>query len=527
MKRPATPFAQPASLAALLVAALLAAPATARPCTTMAMLELERRGLPLADIAGTARPDDADIAGTVESANHPLVVHYGTGVDVSRARQALGIFDDAWDQQVTAAGFPAPLPDGNEGGDERFDVYLVPLVPGTGGFTVAEADADRTDGKHASPAFTEIDPSLPDDLLEVYSHHEFQHALQFAIDTLEPVMWYESTAVFWEVRTRPDVDDWQLALPDFQGQPQLPLFADSASIVLVATAPAARYEYGAVLWPLYLDEVLGDGQGTLLRTIWEGTPEPDTVGNDEPDFIDATLAAGVDLPAAVADFAGWRALVGPLSRGDDGPLEAIPGDSRLVAKALNAATLDGTVVTTGEADSPLALGCALREVTAPPDVDFMPVEIQVDATLADQQITLSTLLFDDGADTLARTQTAPAASQHASVSVPANALLQLAVCDVSAADPEDELALRPVKISVLRTDIDFPDAGPDVVDAGVADAGSPPPPPPDGTCNCQSAGDPRNMRGAIAVLGMIGGLVGLFVRGARARRRKRMFDKRP
>ncbi|HEY4223941.1 MAG TPA: hypothetical protein VGO62_21445, partial [Myxococcota bacterium] len=467
------------------------------------------------------------LSGTLESATHPLVVHYGVGISVARATTILGFFDDAWEQQVVTAGFSPPLDDGVEGGDNRFDVYAITLDATLGGITFAEGDTAPTDGKHASQSFIEIDPALSDDLLEVYSHHEFQHALQFAVDTLEPIMWYESTAVFWEVRTRPDVDDWVGGLPDFQSNTQMPIFADSIDVSTYGPAEVSRYEYGAALFALYLDEVHGDGQGTVLRQIWNGCAEPDGATVNEPDFIDAMSAQGIDVQEALADFAGWRALVGPLSRPDDGPrLEAVPATGRVVPLELIADNLDGDVVKTTATEGPFALGCATREVTAPANVTSMPVEINAAGTVPGQVLALSTIVFDQNANTLTRNHdTTPANSVHASATVPANALLQFAVCDVTPADPEDPLVARPITLSVLRTDIDFPDAGPAVVDAGPA-AVKPVPKPKPPTCDCQGLGDPQSMRAGLAALGVVVGLFSFGMRLTRQRRRNNMFKKR-
>jgi hypothetical protein len=489
----------------------------------MQAIEAKRRS-EVAFTTGTNTPRPTQVNAQVESAAHPIVVHYGPNTDVTRANLALSFFDAAWDQQVTGVGFDPPPADGTAGGDARYDVYLVGLPPQTGAVTFAEADVDPNDGRHASSSFIEIDPSLPDDLLEVYSHHEFQHALQFAIDTLEPVMWYESNAVYWEIRTRPDVTDWQSGLPDFQSNPQFPVFADSLTVAPFATG-VETYEYGAVLFALYLDEVHGDGQGTVLHQIWEGCPEPDSTSIDEPDFIDAANAIGIDIKSLIPDFVGWRALVGPLAQSGDGPHETVAAIGRLVPLTLSAATLDGTLTTTDDASSPFALGCAVREVTAPADVDEMPVTIAAAPTLGGQAIAVSTLVYDESAGTVTRTPgTSSTAQIETSVSVPKNALLQVAFCDVTDVEPDDPISPRPVTISIKRTDVSFPDAGtPSSNDAGpgdVVDAGTRPPP----SCTCDDSSPSRSPPlASIGALGFVLSLFTLGVRAFRARRRKSLF----
>lgn len=459
----------------------------------MALYQLARHGTPMADIGFGERP--TDIRATFDSAvvGHELRVHAATGVSDERALQVLGFFDDAWTQQIDEAGFPPPLGDGVEGGDARFDVFVSPLPDGLAGVTIANADPDANDGKHASPSFIQLDPTLNDALLEVFAHHEFQHALQFALDTEEPIMWFEATAVFWEVRTAPLVDDWTNSLPDFQSSPQLPFFVDGAVADPLSPRSVQRYEYGAALFALYLDEVHGDGTGTFLREIWQGTPQADDVEENEPDFVDA-LAERIDVGEAVADFANWRALVGSLSVAGDGPAEPVPETATLFALNLNAATLDGDQVITVEGEGPFAYGCVVRRVNAPANVDVMPVEVRAEALGEGQRLRMALLVTEaDLAAPIVRRQTDAAASLFEQVDVPATHILQVAVCDVTDADPDDEVVHRPISISILRTDVDFPDAGPPPADdAGVVvDAGPEVPSGP--MCSCQSV--PPNGRG--------------------------------
>jgi len=501
----------------LVVVAMLigATSAAARPCMTTTLMAWGRSGgSPFLDLGFGARPTNS--ATTHDSAQRSLRVHAGNGVTEPQALVVLGIVEAAWTQQVDVAGFPEPLGDGIEGGDARLDVYLVPLAQGVGGVTTAEADADPNDGRHASSAFIQIDPTLPPELLEVYLHHEFQHVLQFSIDTSENIMWFESTAVFWEVRTRPDVTDWILSVPDFQGQPQAPLFADSSLV------DSDRYEYGAVLFALYLDEVHGDGQGTAIADVWNACAQPDAVVENEPDVVDALALSSIDVASAVADFAGWRALVGPLRVPTDGPEEVLPAETALVVAQLNAATLDGDTHTTAADEGPYALGCVVQSVTAPQNVSIMPLVVRANATLPDQMLSIATTTIDPVADTVARSFTTPAASHEVLVDVPAGNVFFAAFCDVTAADPDIDLAFRPITLSILRTDIEFPDAGPLTQDAGVpGDAGPDVVPP--AMCGCQSSGNPKSMRGGLYVFGFAVALIAFVLRGVRHWRRRKLY----
>ena len=520
------------SVTALVLLASLAAPAAGgRECATLATREALRRGFPAAASALLERPWAEELESHSDSATLPLRVHLGVAVDPTRAAATLAILENAWAMQVTDAGFDPPLADAtdgsSDGGDARFDAYLVPLPPGTGALTVALEDANPTDGKRASPAFLKIDPTLPDELFEVYLHHEFQHALQFALDTREGLMVSEATAVFWEVRARPDVDEWQLALADFQGHPQAPLFTDGAAFAPWAETLAPRIEYGAVLFALYLEEVHGSGDGALLAQLWRGAVQADDITDNEPDWLDALLAQGVDVDAALPDFAGWRALVGPLSVADDGPIEEIAAGALLGAEVVAANTLDGQEETSAPRSGPFQLGCLVRQFEAPANVVTLPVRVRAEATLEGQTLAVATLLTVPGSGSATRAVLGRGALVEGELEAPPGAIVQVAFCDTSPADAEDAPEPRPIRLSLLRTDVDWPDAGPPVEDAGTPEGDAGPPPPPDPVCTCQSSGGPTNLRKGLYVFGLLVSVVMLVVRGGRARRRKRLYSRSP
>lgn len=516
--------------AALALLATLAMPAAGgRECATMAMRDAAQRGFPAAASALHERPWPEEIESFSDSATLPLRVHLGVAVDPARAAAALAILEEAWAMQVDGAGFDAPLSDATDGttdgGDGRFDAYLVPLPPGTGALTVAGEDAAPDDGKRASPAFLKIDPTQPDDLFEVYLHHEFQHALQFALDTRESLMWSEASAVFWEVRARPDVDDWQLALVDFQRHPQAPLFTDGAAFALFAETNAPRLEYGAVLFALYLDEVHGALDGALLAALWRGSTQADDVEGNEPDWLDALDAEGLAVDELLADFVGWRTLVGPLAVDGDGPAEVLGGGALLGAESVTVGTLDGQLETTDEDSGPFQLSCLVRQVEVPATVETLPVRLHVEGTLADQTLAAATLVTVPGSGVATRAVVGTGGVVDAELEAPRGAILQVALCDTSPADADEAPAARPVRFSLLRTDVDWPDAGPPVEDAGVPDVDAGPDVPPDPVCTCQSTGGPTNLRKGLYAFGLFASVVMLVVRGGRARRRKKLYEK--
>ncbi|MCC7073464.1 MAG: hypothetical protein IT383_19285 [Deltaproteobacteria bacterium] len=513
------------ALAALALAYALVAPAAAgHPCATMALREATRGGFPAMASAITERPWAEELASFNDSATIPVRVHLGVAVDGAIGTQALAALEAAWAMQVGGAGFDPPLPDGAEGGDQRLDVYLVPLPPGTGALTVALADAGD-DGRRASPAFLKADPTQPMELLEVYLHHELQHALQFALDTRESVMWSEATAVYWELRARPDLDEWQAAVPDFQRHPQAPIFTDGASFSPFAHAGVPRLEYGAVLFALYLDEEHGDGAGALLADLWRGSIQADDVADNEPDWLDALAAEGLAINELLVDFVGWRALVGPLAVADDGPAVVLGGDAMLGVESVAASTLDGALELSDEDSGPFQLSCLVRQVEVPASVATLPVQVHAEATLPDQVLAVASLVTVPGSGVATRALLGEGSVIDADLEAPTGALLQLALCDTSPADADLAPVPRPIRFSFLRTDVDWPDAGPPVEDAGTPEVDAGPPIPPDPICTCQSSGGPTNMRKGMYVFGLLVSVVMLVVRSSRARRRRKLYER--
>lgn len=479
-------------------ALLGAQPAAARPCATMAMRALLQRGNPLLGGLLGDRPA-GEVTAFVDGEVHPVRVHYGTDTSEERAQLVRAALEEAWDLQVLGAGFDPPLPDGARGGDDRFDAYVVSLSPGVGARTFAEEDASDTDGKHASPAFLEISPVLDDEALVVFTHHEFQHALQFALDRDETIGFLESTAVFFEARARPEIDLWHDAVPAFQALPFVPPWSHSALIDDAFSVADPRFEYGAALLALYIDEVHGDGQGSVFATLLRGAEQADAVEDNEPDWLDALVDdVGVDPADVVADFATWRALVGTLAVDGDGPAETFGNDALLATRVLALEALDGAPTTTADAeDGPYPGGCVVRAFTAPAQAP-LPLRIEVEGA-ADHVVALAVLaVVPDSGVASRRELGARGGAIAADVEVPAGALAHVSFCDVTPADADAPLVHAPVTFSILRTDVEWPDAGPEPTPDAGPDVDDPPPPEP--ACGCSAA----KRAPPLAVLGLMG-----------------------
>ncbi len=494
-------------------------PAQRGACATLAARDLPAQAL--ATVGFGARPDVVDFA---DSTLHPVRVHRSAGALPEQAALVMQEADAAWALQVDGAGFDAPLADDDgsfvddDGGDGRLDIYLDALGPGIGAITISGGTASRR------PVFISIDPQQVDEVVAVAVHHEFQHALQFAVDARESVMWFESNAVAWEVKGRPDVDAWLEVLPSFQVQPQAPIFTDSASFDPFSVVDAPTFEYGAAFFVLYLDEVKGAGDGRFLQSLWAGSAQAGEV--NEPDWLDVLIDQTGD-DDIFGEFGVARVNAGDLVV-DDAFFVVADGRSTVGAKAIDVGNLRGVERTTSSAEGPFVGGCAMFKGAAPDDED-VPVRVAAVSDIG-HDIEAFVVVVDNG---VAETVVSGIGDDVAAVAVVgAGAAVVMGVCDVSAADADDAPVFAPVRLTLSRTDVDPVGEGEgensgegegEGEGEGVVDCG----------CGCQQApvdsgadrapGNPLTMRKNIGGLGF---LVGVFAFGLRAFRhwkRKQLY----
>jgi hypothetical protein len=505
----------------MLSSMLFAASALARPCGTMAALRAHRAG-----VSPLAAAQDRPPAGfSVDSSSLPLRVHYDVEGLADRAALVLSHLEGAWVAQVEEQGFPAALPDIGEGGDERLDVYLTVLPPPAVALTIANGDVDDSDGRRAGYAHIRIDPTISDDLLGPFIAHELQHVLQFGIDLDASLMFFEASAVLQERYAFPDGDTWFENFPDFQSLPNLPIFADGIAWA-AQTGDASLYEYGASLFLMYLEQVHGDDDGTLVRRLWTGSSQGDDVGENEPDWLDALDSElNTSIQDLVVDFATWRSLLSTRAVDGDGLADSgrLPAATKLRAAALIGDALRGAPLLISLDQRPAQLGCYPFEVEAP-RLSEIPLDVSVTLVGEDPgELALTYVLADLDAQTAERV-VVPGRGRDVGVEleVPPAHVATFSACLLGEADADDEIVQRDVEVRVSRTDIPAPDAGPgpDPEDAGTSDGGDEQPPP---VCGCQQVGRGGGIMGALFILGVLGFL--LKARRVAARKRlKKKYD---
>ena len=242
------------------------------------------------------------------------------------------ILDSLWALEVDSLEYNSPPVDDfyQEGLDASYDVYLIdmatlnPDLSDVLGFTQPEEAVGGTT-RYTSYLALENDyaehPAYVDrplDAARVTAAHEFFHAIQFGYDAEEfedpnpsdqyarRTHWMEMSAVWMEEQAYDEVNDYYGYLPFFYSYVDYSLrSAHMRSDVL-----GRRYQYGAVVWPLYLSQTLGQG---AVKKIWEKCSEiegPNVFQNAFEDAIIEVSAGAHDFRSALSEFYAWNYFTG-------------------------------------------------------------------------------------------------------------------------------------------------------------------------------------------------------------------------
>lgn len=242
------------------------------------------------------------------------------------------ILDSLWALEVDSLGYDLPPIDSfyEEGLDERYDVYLVdmttldPALSDVLGYTQPEMAVGGST-KYTSYLALENDYAehadyvdRPLDAASVTAAHEFFHAIQFGYDAEEfedpnpndqfarRTHWMEMSAVWMEEQAYDEVNDYWAYLKFFYPYVNYSLrSAHMRSDVL-----GRRYQYGAVVWPLYLSHTLGQD---IVKRIWEKCSEIEGPNVFQTAFEDAIVevsSGAQDFRSAISEFYVWNYFTG-------------------------------------------------------------------------------------------------------------------------------------------------------------------------------------------------------------------------
>ncbi|MCB9683848.1 MAG: hypothetical protein H6738_02165 [Alphaproteobacteria bacterium] len=278
-------------------------------CLTPQMLRASR------DPAGMRFvPRPAEV-GYVDSATYPIRVHYRRTQDAARAQNVvLPAAETSWAVEVDQMGWPRPPEDGAAGGDARYDLYLTNEGTYGGAYTWGlSPDTDPNDNYNSRTTYIALDDRwISDADMLVFVSHEFNHALQYTIDASEmPLVMWEGTAETIADMVDEPRNGYLYEIPYFQLMPFESLLFDSYVPQIENIVPFSYYEYGAIVFGMFIEERYGTNDGTTLLRMWElaaqNGPAP------EPDWLDALDQLDPSVPsheALYTEFSVWRMFGG-------------------------------------------------------------------------------------------------------------------------------------------------------------------------------------------------------------------------
>ena len=454
----------------------------------------------------------------------------------------VSILEDAWRRQVEEQEYPPPLEDGTAGGDGRLDVYIG-LTDPAAALTLADSMSLHDDASNQSAVYIVVDSELSEDELAPVLHHEFAHAIQFGIDSRETLMFFEASAVAQEYFLDRDESfstlSWAQDLPDFQEHPNASIFLDGISLRRTFNE-STFFEYGAVLFLLFLEQEYGASDGRFLRELWLASAANEQNPTNEPDWLDA-LDERIDVPTVLLHFAQWRSYLSSraaLGEGLEGG-ENLSGTALVRVRRLLGTAFSGAPVQLTGPNRLMPMGCYIfsfseslgedvelelrvRRVSNPSGYAGTVDSVDDNSafgvalwreTLEGDVLPIATLQ-DEGDGELLKV-----------FEVVAEQELWGAVCDISTADADAEVVFSNLEIRLGTTnlpDCAWQESGCDEppLDAGdvpLSDAGDHPVPP-DG-CACQTSG--AGSGGWLVISGL--GMLIFLARLRKAMLRRKMF----
>lgn len=237
-----------------------------------------------------------------------FIVHYTLeGCDATTQEYAnlvLEFAEYSRNIQVNQMDWFSPLEDGNRGGDNRYDIYILcRRHVGANGRCVPEI-FDTLSVSAASFIIIVNDLNTNIKRLQSAVAHEFNHACQFAYtykDFENNGGWfYENTASWMENITFRENFDFLRYINEFDVNP-------ITKPGLGIENSSDGYHYGGFLWPRFLTEWKNDLN--LIRKIWEKMKT--TIGSTIKDIENVLKTEySTNLSEALREYAVWRYFTG-------------------------------------------------------------------------------------------------------------------------------------------------------------------------------------------------------------------------
>lgn len=201
-----------------------------------------------------------------------FIVHFTLSGDdrttVGMVSDMMKALEGTWEYYINRQGWPPPPRDCGEGGDDRFDVYIIEILDSEELLGYVQPEALVGDNPYseeieqwASYSYLVLDNDFsgvgdPAALMRTTVSHEFMHNLQFGYDINEPFdAIYESTATWMETQVFPEDEDATTYVEDYYSLPEL---------CMGSTEDSLR-QYGE--W-LMIDSMVQDFGPQIIREMW-------------------------------------------------------------------------------------------------------------------------------------------------------------------------------------------------------------------------------------------------------------------
>ncbi len=253
---------------------------------------------------------------------------YQSGIDSlagvpQHVTRVADVFEHVWSIEIDSLGYLPPPTDFGNGGDNRYDIYLVNLGSGYFGFT----QDDSILGYRAT-SFIEIENDFQETLnpnyrqhplepTKVTAAHEFFHAVQFGYDAFEfdalvdslpatyKPWWEEASSTWMENVVYSYIKDYIGYLPYFYNYIWMGL-----GVFSYGGSAEAFHPYASCVWPMYLTESFDDL--SIMKDIWQRCGA--VAGyNTLPATDGALRARGSDISSAFLEFEVWNFQTGALA----------------------------------------------------------------------------------------------------------------------------------------------------------------------------------------------------------------------
>lgn len=247
----------------------------------------------------------AELPHLMDSATYPIRVYYDDPQVQNLARSVLEAAELSWQTQILEWGWYAPPLDTDEG---RYRLYVTTSGMGGGGYTAPIGTWPDTQWDDCV-TYIVIDRSNDDYSVGAVVAHELNHAMQGAMDCLEPSSFWENSASYMMLAVYPG-SIWYVRyfLESFQVAPHWSVSDGNQN---------SAYWYGGFIWPYFLVSAYGDSwtDAIWLREVWERSMQSSNFSSNLPHYMTAiddqlTEAGDGNLVSAFHAFCRARFFLG-------------------------------------------------------------------------------------------------------------------------------------------------------------------------------------------------------------------------